>query len=60
MEAFIGRYSGLVLYTREMDENAYSKICAVRFDLISLPMEILIDFVDRPISPLRVNYMLRR
>ena len=32
MEAFMGRYSGLVLYTREMDENAYSKICAVRFN----------------------------
>jgi len=35
MEAFIGRYSGFVLYTREMDENAYSKICAVRLDLVS-------------------------
>ena len=34
MEAFIGWYSGLVLYTREMDENAYSKICAVRLDLV--------------------------
>lgn len=29
MEAYVSRYGGLVLYTREMDEKAYAKICAV-------------------------------
>lgn len=29
MEAYIARYGGLVLYTRDMDEKAYAKICAV-------------------------------
>jgi hypothetical protein len=32
MEAFIRRYSGLVLYTREMDETKYAKICGVSAD----------------------------
>ena len=60
MEAFIGRYSGLVLYTREMDETAYSKICAVRFDFFDFLIEKLTDYVGRLISPLQVNYTLRR
>jgi len=30
MEAYLGRYAGLVLYLKEMDENIYSKSCAVR------------------------------
>ena len=31
LEAYLGRYSGLMLYLKEMDEDKYSKICAVRF-----------------------------
>ena len=30
IEAYLGRYVGLVLYMKEMDESKYSKICAVR------------------------------
>lgn len=28
-ETFLERYRGLLLYLKEMDENAYAKICAV-------------------------------
>ena len=30
MEQYLGQYSGLMLYIKEMDEDRYSKICAVR------------------------------
>lgn len=30
MEAYLGRYSPLLLYLKEMDESMYSKSCAVR------------------------------
>lgn len=30
MEAYLGRYAGLLLYLKEMDESIYSKSCAVR------------------------------
>ena len=29
MEQYLGRYAGLMLYLKEMDESAYAKICAV-------------------------------
>lgn len=29
LEIYLGRYCGLMLYLREMDETKYSKICAV-------------------------------
>jgi hypothetical protein len=29
LESYLGRYSGLMLYLREMDESAYGKICGV-------------------------------
>lgn len=29
IEAYLGRYCGLMLYLKEMDENKYSKVCAV-------------------------------
>ena len=29
LEDYLGRYSGLMLYLREMDETIYSKLCAV-------------------------------
>lgn len=29
LEAYLGRYCGLMLYMKEMDEAKYSKICAV-------------------------------
>lgn len=30
MESYLGRYAGLLLYLKEMDETVYSKLCAVR------------------------------
>lgn len=30
MEAYLGRYAGLLCYLKEMDESLYSKSCAVR------------------------------
>lgn len=29
MESYLERYVGLILYTKEMDESKYSKLCAV-------------------------------
>lgn len=29
-EEYLGRYSGLILYLKEMDEDKYMKTCAVR------------------------------
>jgi hypothetical protein len=29
MERYLGRYSGLMLYLKEMDEGVYAKLCAV-------------------------------
>jgi len=29
MEQYLGRYSGLILYLKEMDEVSYAKLCAV-------------------------------
>jgi hypothetical protein len=34
MEITLGRYSGLLLYLREMDEQIYGRVCAVRATLI--------------------------
>jgi len=30
LEKYLGRYSGLILYLKEMDEGVYAKLCAVR------------------------------
>jgi hypothetical protein len=30
MEQYLGRYAGLMLYLKEMDEKVYAKLCAVR------------------------------
>lgn len=29
MEQYLGRYAGLMLYLKEMDEGVYAKLCAV-------------------------------
>ena len=29
IETYLGRYSGLILYLKEMDESVYGKLCAV-------------------------------
>lgn len=29
LEKYLGRYSGLILYLKEMDEALYAKLCAV-------------------------------
>lgn len=33
-ESYIGRYCGLILYLKEMDESVYAKICAVSTDVM--------------------------
>lgn len=35
MEDALGRYSGLILYLKEMDEDRFSKLCAVYFSTAS-------------------------
>lgn len=35
METYLGRYSGLMLYLKEMDEEFYSKLCATYFSAAS-------------------------
>jgi hypothetical protein len=42
MENYLGKYCGLMLYLREMDESRYSKVCAVRCHskLIAMPLTI--------------------
>ncbi|KAI0068299.1 exocyst complex component sec3 subunit [Artomyces pyxidatus] len=35
METYLGRYSGLILYLKEMDETAYGKLCAAYFSASS-------------------------
>ncbi|KAI0340701.1 hypothetical protein BDW22DRAFT_1360141 [Trametopsis cervina] len=35
MENYLGKYSGLMLYLKEMDENMYGKLCAAYFSAAS-------------------------
>ncbi|GLB35990.1 putative exocyst complex component SEC3 N-terminal PIP2 binding PH [Lyophyllum shimeji] len=35
MESYLGRYSGLMLYLKEMDEKVYAKLCAAYFSISS-------------------------
>ncbi|KAG7099041.1 hypothetical protein E1B28_000920 [Marasmius oreades] len=35
LEAYLGRYSGLMLYLKEMDESVYGKLCATYFSASS-------------------------
>lgn len=35
METYLGRYSGLILYLKEMDESTYAKLCATYFSASS-------------------------
>ena len=30
LEKYLGRYSGLILYLKEMDEAVYARLCGVR------------------------------
>ncbi|KDR85366.1 hypothetical protein GALMADRAFT_234191 [Galerina marginata CBS 339.88] len=47
LESYLGRYAGLLIYLREMDENIYSKLCATYFsaasDLHSIQMKALLS-----------------
>lgn len=36
VEVYLGRYSGLILYLKEMDEISYAKLCAVRAALVCM------------------------
>ncbi|KAI0085410.1 exocyst complex component Sec3-domain-containing protein [Irpex rosettiformis] len=35
LESYLGRYAGLMLYLKEMDENMYGKLCAAYFSTAS-------------------------
>jgi hypothetical protein len=51
METYLGRYSGLMLYLREMDENVYAKLCAVSGRrLLSINVVFKGHSLRRPIS----------
>lgn len=39
LENYLGRYSGLMLYLKEMDEGIYGKLCAVCPNFL-FPMEM--------------------
>ena len=43
LEAYLGRYSGLLLYLREMDEPVYSKLCAVRNFFLLSPVSLVLN-----------------
>ena len=34
IEAYLGRYAGLMLYLKEMDETIYGRLCAVRIQAL--------------------------
>lgn len=36
METYLGRYSGLLLYLKDLDESVYAKLCAVCLSSSSL------------------------
>lgn len=36
LESYLGRYCGLMLYLKEMDESRYSKVCAVSPFLVTM------------------------
>lgn len=42
LEKSLGDYSGLITYLKEMDEDRYSKLCAVR--LVGIASSIHTDF----------------
>jgi hypothetical protein len=41
LEKYLGRYSGLILYLKEMDEAVYAKICAVCAQFVRLMFLVL-------------------
>ena len=45
LEDYLGKYCGLMLYLREMDEDKYSKICAV--SLLCKFTSILVGLIYR-------------
>jgi hypothetical protein len=57
-EDYLGRYSGLILYLKEMDESAYGKLCGVRHPPHHLFYALRSS--RRPTSPLQVNSTTRR
>ncbi|KAH7910703.1 exocyst complex component Sec3-domain-containing protein [Hygrophoropsis aurantiaca] len=54
MELYLGRYAGLLLYLKEMDEAVYSKFCAAYFsaasDLHSKQMKALLSIYSNMIK----------
>ena len=51
MEDFLGRYCGLMLFVKEIDQNRYQQICAVSVDQVSSTLRLLIDFFRLTLLP---------
>lgn len=47
MEEYLGRYCGLVLYLKEMDEPTYGRLCAVCFFRCSGVRHLLTGYILR-------------
>ena len=47
LETYLGRYCGLMLYLKEMDEPKYSKICAVSIRNVYRPLKLSVG-LSRP------------
>jgi hypothetical protein len=60
MEKYLGRYSGLILYLKEMDEVSYAKLCAVLIYLVRLRAILIIVTIFRHTSRLRVSFIAHR
>jgi hypothetical protein len=54
MESYLGRYAGLILYLKEMDESIYAKLCAVR--IVQFLRLTLLKVTYRLIFLLPVNF----
>lgn len=54
IEVYLGRYSGLMLYLKEMDEQIYNKLCSVRSQSSRVLFATLMHH-SRLISPAPMN-----
>ena len=56
LESHLDRYSGLILYMRDMDELAYGKLCAVSTSLPCVGSQLAHRWAPRLIFLPRANY----
>lgn len=58
IEDYLGRYAGLMLYLKEMDESVYAKLCAV--SMIGISNYTLLTRECSPTSPRSANSIKRK